>query len=149
MIRNNIEVKNSCPLGALPAGINEKLLPFAMPAVDLLGSQAELFRLLEDERIELLHLGFARGRSFENSIVIVDESENLTGEHVALLVSRIGKNSTIMFLGDTAQSDKVVFEENSGLERLSTRLTGNKLYGSVHLIKTERSETAALAALLQ
>jgi PhoH-like ATPase len=149
MIRNNIEVKNSCPLGALPAGINEKLLPFAMPAVDLLGSQAELFRLLEDERIELLHLGFARGRSFENSIVIVDESENLTGEHVTLLVSRIGKNSVIMFLGDTAQSDKVVFEENSGLERLSDRLTGNKLYGSVHLIKTERSETAALAALLQ
>ena len=148
MIRNNIEVKNSCPLGALPAGINEKLLPFAMPAVDLLGSQAELFRLLEDERIELLHLGFARGRSFEKSIVIVDESENLTGEHVALLVSRIGKDSVIIFLGDLNQRDKPIFEENSGLERLSTRLTGNKLFGSVHLVKTERSETADLAQLL-
>lgn len=149
MVRNNVEVKDSYNLGALPNGINDKLLPFAMPAVDLLGSQTELTRLIDDGKIELLHLGFARGRSFDNSIIIVDECENLTGEHVALLVSRVGKNSIIMFLGDTAQADKIVFEKNSGLERLNTRLFGNPLFGCVHLIKTERSETAALAALLQ
>lgn len=149
MVRNNVEVKDSFSLGALPSGINEKLLPFAMPAVDLIGSQIELFRLIDDEKIELLHLGFARGRSFENAIIIVDESENLTGEHVALLVSRVGKNSVIMFLGDTLQIDKIVFEKNSGLEKLNSRLFGNKLYGCVHLTRTERSETAALAALLQ
>jgi PhoH-like ATPase len=149
MIRNNFEVKDSNPLGSLPAGINEKLLPFAMPAVDLLGSSTELFRLIDDGKIELLHLGFARGRSFDNTIVIVDEAENLTSEHACLLVSRIGKESVIMFLGDTTQIDKVVFEKNSGLERLNSRLFGHKLYGSIHLVKTERSETAALAALLQ
>lgn len=149
MIRNNFEVKDSNPLGSLPAGINEKLLPFAMPAVDLLGSPTELFRLIDDGKIELLHLGFARGRSFDNTIVIVDEAENLTGEHVCLLVSRIGKESVIIFLGDTTQIDKVIFEKNSGLERLNSRLFGHRLYGSIHLIKTERSETAALAALLQ
>jgi PhoH-like ATPase len=149
MIRNNVEVKDSIPLGSLPAGINEKLLPYAMPAVDLLGSSTDLFRLIDDEKIELLHLGYARGRSFDGSIIIVDEAENLTSEHVCLLVSRIGKNSVILFLGDTNQVDKPVFEKNSGIERLTTRLTGNKLFGAVHLIKTERSETAALAALLQ
>jgi len=149
MVRNNVEVKDSVPLGALPQGVNEKLLPYAMPAADLLGSSIELMRLLDDGKIELLHLGFARGRSFDNSIIIVDESENLTSEHVTLLVSRVGKNSIIMFLGDTNQTDKIVFEKNSGLERLSSRLFGNKLYGCVHLVKTERSETAALAALLQ
>jgi PhoH-like ATPase len=150
LIRNNIEVKDSTPIGSLPAGINEKLLPYAMPAADLLGSSTELFRLMDDGKIELLHLGFARGRSFDNTIVIVDECENLTGEHAALLVSRIGKNSIIMFLGDTTQADKPVFEKNSGLERLSSRLFGQtKLFGCVHLTKTERSETAALAALLQ
>ena len=149
MVRNNIEVKDSVSLGALPAGVNEKLLPFAMPAADLLGSPTELFRLIDDGKIELLHLGFARGRSFENSIIIVDECENITGEHVALLVSRVGKNSVIMFLGDCQQADKPVFIKNSGLERLNSRLFGHKLYGSVHLVVTERSETAALAALLQ
>jgi PhoH-like ATPase len=149
MVRNNVEVKDSVSLGALPQGANEKLLPFAMPAADLLGSPVELMRLIDDGKIELLHLGFARGRSFDNTIIIVDESENLTSEHVALLVSRVGKNSIIMFLGDTNQTDKIVFEKNSGLERLNTRLFGNKLFGCVHLVKTERSETAALAALLQ
>jgi PhoH-like ATPase len=149
MVRNNVEVKDSVPLGALPQGINEKLFPYAMPAADLLGSSIELMRLIDDGKVELLHLGFARGRSFDNTIIIVDESENLTAEHVILLVSRVGKNSIIMFLGDTNQTDKVVFEKNSGLERLNTRLFGNKLFGCVHLVRTERSETAALAALLQ
>ena len=52
------------------------------------------------------------------------------------------------FLGDARQSDKAVFEKNSGIERLNSRLFGHKLYGAVHLTKTERSETAALAELL-
>lgn len=149
LVRNNIEVKDSYNLGALPAGINDKLLPFAMPAADILGSEIELFRLIDDEKIELLHLGFARGRNFDNSIILVDECENMTGEHVALLISRVGKNSVIMFLGDSNQVDKPVFEKNSGIERLSARLFGHRLFGSVHLTKTERSETAALASLLQ
>lgn len=149
MVRNNVEVKDTFNLGALPSGINEKLLPYAMPAVDLLGNTTELFRLIDDGKLELLHLGFARGRSFENTIVIVDESENLTAEHAALLVSRIGKNSVILFLGDICQVDKIVFEKNSGLERLNSRLFGNPLYGCVHLCKTERSSTAALAELLR
>lgn len=148
LVRNNVEVKHSVPLGALPNGINEKLLPFAMPAADILGNKTELFRMLDDEKIEILHLGFARGRSFENAIIIVDESENLTREHVALLVSRVGKNSVIMFLGDSAQVDKEIFEKSSGLDALTECLAGNKLFGEVHLIKTERSETAALAELL-
>jgi len=149
LVRNNIEVKDSRSLGALPSGINEKLLPYAMPAADILGSQLALNRMITDEKIELLHLGFARGRNFDNSIVIADECENLTGAHVALLVSRIGKHSIILFLGDQRQVDKVVFEKNSGLNRLSNKLSGNPLYGCVHLKVVERSATAQLAELLQ
>jgi len=149
LVRNNIGVRDTCELGALPAGINDKLLPFAMPAADLLGSTSELFKLIKDEKIELLHLGFARGRNFDDTIIIVDESENLTSEHASLLVSRVGKRSVIMFLGDTAQVDKPVFAKNSGLQRLNERLFGHRLYGCVHLLKTERSETAGLALLMQ
>jgi PhoH-like ATPase len=148
LVRNNIEVSNTVSLGALPSGANDKLLPFAMPVADVLGNVSELFRMIEDNKLELLHLGFARGRSFDDCIVVVDECENLTSEHVALLVSRIGKNSIIIFLGDDQQSDRPVFEKNSGMERLNSRLFGNKLYAGIHLTKTERSETAALAELL-
>lgn len=148
MVRNNVEVKDTFNLGALPSGINEKLLPYAMPAVDLLGNTTELFRLIDDGKLELLHLGFARGRSFENTIIIVDEAANITVEHAALLISRVGKNSVIIFLGDLRQSDRPVFEKNSGLARMNERLSGNKLYGSVFLSKSERSPTACLAELM-
>ena len=148
LVRNNVEVRDSNPIGALPAGVNEKLLPYAMPAADLLGSPTELFHLIDTNKIEMLHLGFARGRSFDNTIIIVDEAANLTFEHVALLISRVGKNSIIIFLGDLRQIDRPVFEKNSGLERMSERLTGNKLYGAVFLSKTERSATACLSELM-
>lgn len=148
LVRNNIEVSNTVSLGALPAGANDKLLPFAMPVADILGSPTELFRMIDDGKIELLHLGFARGRSFDDTIICVDEVENMTSEHAALLVSRVGKNSIIIFMGDNQQTDKLIFEKNSALERLNSRLFGNKLYGCVHLTKSERSETAALAELL-
>ncbi len=149
MVRNNFEVKDTNNLGALPAGINEKLMPFAMPAADLLGSQIELMRLIDDGKIELLHIGFARGRSFDNTIIIVDEAENITADHAELLISRVGKGSVILFLGDMNQVDKPIFEKNSGLEKLNSRLFGHPLYGCIHLLKTERSATAALAALLR
>ena len=64
LVRNNIEVRDSVSIGALPAGINEKLLPYAMPAADLLGSQIELFRLIDDGKIELLHPGFCQRKKF-------------------------------------------------------------------------------------
>lgn len=148
LIRNNIEVKDTVTIGALPSGLNEKLLPFAMPVVDILGSQLAFDRLLDDGKIEMCHLGFIRGRNFDDSIVIVDECQNLTGPHVGLLVSRIGKGSTICFLGDSRQSDKPVFEKDSGLERLNQRLFGNSLVGHVHLTTSERSATSKLSELL-
>lgn len=148
LIRNNIEVKDTVTIGALPSGLNEKLLPFAMPVVDILGSQLEFDRLLDDGKVELVHLGFVRGRNFDESIIVVDECQNLTADHVALLVSRVGKGSVICFLGDSRQSDKPVFEKNSGLERLNQRLFGNLLAGHVHLTASERSATSKLSELL-
>ncbi len=151
-IRNNIDVKDTIALGALPSTANEKLKPYAMPIADILGSVTEMERFLEDGIVELVHLGFVRGRSFgsenKGAIIIVDECQNLSAEHVALLISRVGKNSVILFIGDSVQVDKQVFEKNSGMSRIVERLTGNKLFGVVQLLKTERSETSALAELL-
>ena len=151
-IRNNVDVKDTVALGALPSTANEKLKPYAMPIADILGSVTEMERFMEDGILELVHLGFVRGRNFggenKGAIVVVDECQNLSAEHVALLISRIGKNSVILFIGDSVQVDKQIFEKNSGMSRLTERLTGNKMFGTVQLIKTERSETSALAELL-
>ena len=147
-IRNNIEVKDTTNLGALPAGINEKLKPWAMPIADILGSEIELDRLITDGKVELCHLGFARSRSFDNSIVIVNECENNTADHMALLVSRIGHDSVLILDGDLRQTDRNAFSKNSGIEAISNALVGNEMFGMVCLKKTVRSKFAALADLI-
>ena len=147
-VRNNVEVKNTNPLGALPDGIFQKLLPYAMPLADHLGGMAGLEMFVNQGRIEIQHLGFMRGRDIKNSIIYCSEAENMTKEHIQLLIGRVGEGSALWLNGDFKQTDMRVFDENNGLYRLIEKLQGNKLFGVVQLIKTERSETAALADLL-
>ena len=147
-VRNNIEVKDTVPLGALPGDSIDKLLPFAMPLADHCGGVDGLERLLDQGCVEIVHLGYLRGRDIKNSIIICSEAENLTKSHIQLLIGRVGEGSNLWLDGDLKQRDKAVFEKSAGLETMIDRLKGNKLFGYVKLVKTERSETARLADLL-
>lgn len=146
-IRNNIDVKDTKELGALPNGLRDKLLPYIMPIADCIGDTLGLQLLENQGKVEYVHLGHVRGRSFSNSVVICSESQSLTKEHVALLLGRIGENSIIVFEGDLTQIDKKVFKENSGILALEEVLCGNELFGWVHLDRTERSKVADLSSL--
>ena len=147
-IRNNIEVKNSKPIGFLPGTYNEKLMPFAAPLADHLGGFDGLDIKMRNKEIEVLHLGFIRGRDIKNSIIFCSEAENLTKEHIQLLISRVGEGSALWLDGDIKQRDADVFMRNSGMAAAIERLAGHKRFGYVKLQKTERSETAAMADLL-
>ena len=147
-IRNNQEVKDTRAIGALPGEALSKLLPFAMPLSDHVGGIDGLEFLIKQDKVNIEHLGWIRGRSFNNAIVICSEAENLTKQHVQLLIGRIGKGSNLWLDGDFKQVDAKVFEENSGLSVAINKLKGHKLFGYVNLEKSERSETAALADLL-
>lgn len=147
-VRNNIEVKDSKPIGYLPGSYNEKLLPFAMPLADHLGGVDGLSLMVSHGQIEIVHLGFIRGRDIKNSIIICSESENLTKEHIQLLLGRVGEGSMLWMNGDFKQCDAEVFRRNSGLMTAVNKLKGHPKFGYVKLLKTERSETAAMADLL-
>lgn len=147
-VRNNIEVKNSKPIGFLPNGMKDKLLPFAMPMADHVGGKDGLELLIGQGKVEIEHLGFIRGRNIENTIIMCSEAENMTKEHIQLLLSRIGDNSTLWLNGDFRQIDSNIFESNNGLSSIINKLKGNSRFGYVQLQKTERSETAELANLL-
>lgn len=147
-VRNNVEVKNSKPIGFLPGDLNEKLSPFAGPLTDCLGGEISLQRAIADQQVELQHLGFMRGRSWDHSIIISSEAENLTKEHLQLLIGRVGKGSSLWLNGDLRQTDEAVFESNNGIVKAVERLVGNKHFGLVYMPTTERSETARLADLL-
>ena len=147
-VRNNIEVKNSKPIGHLPGSSNEKLLPFAMCLADHVGGVDGLSYMIEKGVVEVVHLGFIRGRDIKNSIILCSEAENLTKEHIQLLIGRVGEGSSLWINGDFKQTDLVIFERNNGLMIAIDRLKGHPRFGYVKLLKTERSETAAMADLL-
>lgn len=147
-IRNNIEVKDVVPLGALPGDDIEKIYPFLMNIADHCGGVEGLETLLDMGMLEPVHLGYIRGRDIKKSIIICDEAENLTTQQVQLLIGRVAEGSQLWFIGDLKQTDKKVFEENSGLRSLINALKGNELFGVVRLVKSERSKVSALADLL-
>lgn len=147
-VRNNIEVKNSQQIGYLPGDLKDKLLPFAMVMADHLGGQSGLEMLMGCGKIEIQHLGFIRGRDLKNSIVICSEAENMTKEHIQLLIGRIGEGSTLWLNGDYRQTDKAIFENNNGLIQAIERLKGHHRFGFIKLEQVERSETASMADLL-
>ena len=147
-VRNNVNVKDTKDLGALPGTEFEKLLPFVMPLADHVGGVDGIEMLIRQGKLEVQHLGFIRGRDIKNSIIICSEAENLTKQHVQLLIGRVGEGSNLWLDGDFKQTDAKVFEDNNGLNIAIDKLKGHPLFGYVHLEKSERSETSALADLL-
>ncbi len=119
-----------------------------MPVADHVGGLDGLEHLVSNNQFEVQHLGFIRGRDIKNSIIISSEAENLTVEHVQLLIGRVGEGSELWLDGDHKQTDKEIFKTSSGLGAATEKLTGQRLFGYVHLEKSERSATSALADLL-
>lgn len=147
-IRNATSVKDANEIGFLPGNKEEKLRPFAMPLADHLGGEQGLDMQILQGNIEIEHLGYIRGRDIKNTIIYCSEAENLTKEHVQLLIGRVGEGSTLWMNGDFKQTDSPLFRSNNGLMSTVQKLAGHEKFGYVQLQKTERSETAAMADLL-
>ena len=144
-VRNNVQVKDTDNLGALPGDAYDKMLPYLGPFCDHVGGEEGVKLLIERGQMEVIPLGFLRGRSIRNAIIICSEAENLTKEHLQLLMGRVDEGSALWIDGDVRQRDRVAFEKSKGLEVMIDRLKGEPLFGYVHLVKSERSATARLA----
>lgn len=147
-VRNAIGVKDAQEIGYLPGDKNSKLRPYAMVLADHLGGETGLDMQIMSGNIEIEHLGYIRGRDIKNTIIYCSESENLTKEHVQLLIGRVGSGSSLWMNGDFRQTDSHIFRINNGLLSTVQKLAGHEKFGYVQLEKTERSETAAMADLL-
>ena len=132
----------------MPGTANEKLLPWVMPMADKVGGPLGIEQLLNNGKLELQHFSSIRGRDFQNSIIYCTEVENMTKEHIQLLIGRVGENSILVMNGDVKQVDKDVFKYSSGVEAMMDKLVGHENYGFVELQKVERSKVAAMADLL-
>ena len=144
-IRNLVPFKDAPEIGFLQGSLQEKISWGLGPIESILGEEG-LTLAQQAGQIEAVNLGFIRGCSWDNTILYVSEGQNITGGGYKLLISRCGENSELWINGDILQTDDKKFETNNGLERITKSLAGNKLFGSVKLLKTERSAVAELAA---
>jgi PhoH-like ATPase len=144
----NQQVKNTRDIGALPGDLSQKLIPFTNILSDKLGGQFGLDVCINNRQIEVAPLAFLRGREFNKSIVMISEAENITKEHMQLIMSRMGEKSILMVNGDFKQVDNNIFEQNSGLLAFINSLKGHEEFGYVMLDKTERSKLAEMSSLL-
>ncbi|NDG30966.1 PhoH family protein [bacterium] len=119
LTRPNIETGRS--LGFLPGTLDEKYAPYLEPFNDIftrsLGNSFYEYCLSKGD-IEPKPLGFMRGVTFDNCIVLLDEAQNASTGELKMILSRIGKNCKIIVSGDETQSDIY----NSGLEDAVKRL---------------------------
>ena len=146
-VRNLVPFKDAPEIGFLEGSLQRKIEWGLGPIASILGEEG-LKMAEEAGQIEPVNLGFIRGMSWDNVILYVSEGQNITGGGYKLLVSRCGKNSELWINGDTLQTDGKKFESNNGIERMLGAWSGNKLFGTVKLLKTERSQVAELAASL-
>jgi phosphate starvation-inducible PhoH-like protein len=104
-------------LGFLPGDIAEKVNPYLRPLYDALYDMVEFEkagRLLERGVIEVAPLAFMRGRTLNDSFVILDEAQNATAEQMKMFLTRLGWNSKAVVNGDVTQID-LPQEKPSGL----------------------------------
>ncbi|MGC8499996.1 MAG: PhoH family protein [Leptospirillia bacterium] len=95
-------------LGFLPGDIAEKINPYLRPLYDALFDMIDVEkvnRMMERREIEIAPLAFMRGRTLNDSFVILDEAQNATVEQMKMFLTRIGFNSKAVITGDTTQID--------------------------------------------
>ncbi len=112
-------------LGFLPGDLMAKIDPYLRPLYDALYDMLDpdaVQRLLEKQVVEVAPLAFMRGRTLNNSFIILDEAQNTTPEQMKMFLTRIGFGSRVVVTGDTTQID--VPNGKSGLSGLERMLAG-------------------------
>ena len=95
-------------LGFLPGTLEEKLDPYVRPLYDALYDMTDMEKahaLIEQGVIEIAPLAFMRGRTFNDSFVILDEAQNTTPEQMKMFLTRLGFSSRFVVTGDLSQRD--------------------------------------------
>lgn len=143
-------------IGYLPGTKEEKLSSWMQPIYDNLeflcdsiGSEPSetLKWVLESKKLEMEAVTYIRGRTLPQLYMIIDEAQNLTPHEVKTIISRAGDKTKVILAGDPTQIDHPYLDKDSnGLTYTVGKFMNHKIYGSLFLEKTERSELAALAA---
>ena len=122
-------------LGFLPGDLKEKVDPFLRPIYDALYDMMpfdQVEKKLSNNIIEIAPIAFMRGRTLEDCYIILDEAQNTTKIQMKMFLTRLGKNSKMVVVGDTTQID-LVSKNDSGLIDASKTLNNIEDIGFIQL----------------
>ena len=143
-------VSMSTNMGFLPGDKKEKMQPWVQPIFDnmkFLLKGGDINLMIENGKIEIESLSYIRGRTFPNTIFVLDECQNATVAEMKAVLTRMGHNSKIILTGDIEQIDSPKLDvHNSGLSTVINKFKESHLAAHITLLKSERSELAALSA---
>jgi phosphate starvation-inducible protein PhoH and related proteins len=124
-------------LGFLPGDLKEKIDPYLRPLYDALDDMIPVDKLsyyMTNRIIEIAPLAYMRGRTLDNSFIILDEAQNSTDVQLKMFLTRIGANAKAVITGDVTQID-LPKNQKSGLEKASRIL--QKIDGIAHIMLDE------------
>ena len=126
-------------LGFLPGSMAEKVNPYLRPLYDALNDMMayeKASRLIERGVIEVAPLAFMRGRTLNDSFVILDEAQNTTSEQMKMFLTRLGFDSKAVVTGDVTQID-LPTDKRSGLVEAIDLLEGVEGIGFMHFTEQD------------
>ena len=127
-------------IGFLPGDLREKMDPWVQPIYQnmyLLYDKEKIEKCIEAGQIEIVPVSFMRGRTFLDSVVIVDEAQNVTHEQMEMIVTRIGLRSKMIICGDDHQVD-LKSKRDSGFRFLYSAARGIKNMCAITLKQNHR-----------
>lgn len=138
LVKSITPLKNE-EIGHLPGDLKEKMAPIMESFTDnirkLIG-KTRMEKLIELGVIEIVPIAFARGRSIDNSIILIDEAQNISLDNIRTLMTRIGDNSKMVIMGDVKQKD-IRNKKDSSLEIVLNKFNNVEGFGCVELRSPE------------
>jgi len=142
-------------LGFLPGDMSDKMQPWLAPILDnfrtmLADKDYTYFQMMRDRgELEVAPLAYIRGRTFNDSFIIVDEAQNATIHELKTLITRVGKGSKIVLLGDTDQIDTPYINKlSNGLSIVVHKFKDENGAAHIKLAKGQRSNIATRASAI-
>lgn len=136
-------------LGFLKGSIDDKMSPYTVAlkhvCTKLIGP-ALTNQLLEQKTIEVQPLAFQRGITLDNTILIVDESQNISYDNMKTILTRIGENSKIIIIGDTKQID-LKNKKESCLTWLIEKFQSNDKFGTITFSKEDQVRNPVISII--
>jgi len=136
-------------LGYLPGSEGEKMDPWTKAVYDVLGmflTHSEIQNFKTKGLVEVIPLTHIRGRTLDNSWVVLDEAQNVSKSTILTVLSRLGQNSKAVMTWDIAQRDNLYVGRYDGVYDVVSKMLGNKLFAHVSMQTSKRSDLAQVAS---